>query len=257
MAKIVCNSMAIMGIDIKIPFRESITSALCALLSLLPVVHVHASAQLPETGCILDQTLFDLQQQRAASLHLDRSDLQFANGEVARNCLEYNKLLKDQAIGESVNNQLVKSEYLSCDALVVLQPETDTLCPAAKIDRQSIGEALSTRLDLRSFPSSLFMKSNTEKRTLDALYPAHSLTSHDAATQLETGSWLFHMQTVAIADANGNGIPDWVIWVTDEAKQGNYRSYFTLIIYDPTAAGRLAATPFPEHLRTRHQKPSM
>ena len=41
------------------------------------------------------------------------------------------------------------------------------------------------------------------------------------------------MKVVAVANINDNLLQDWVVFLSDESKIGNYRNYSTLIIYDP------------------------
>jgi len=190
-----------------------------------------------------------MQRNYGESLDLPRSKLQFAGGSSVTNCLEYYRLLSEQEIDESIHNQLVKSEYLVCDALKILA-EASVVYEGSATGR-GIGEKLSTKLDLRSFPSSLFRISDEEKHTLLALYPKDNLMSDDTATSLETKDWIFRLEVVAIIPLNDNKTPDWVIWVSDEAKQGSYHSYSTLIVYDPAAEESLVATPYLSELRSK------
>jgi len=87
-----------------------------------------------------------------------------------------------------------------------------------------------------------------------ALYPKDNLTSDDTATLLETKDWIFRLEVVAVIPLNDNETPDWVIWVSDEAKQGSYYSYSTLVIYDPAAEEPLVATPYLSELKSRARR---
>ena len=53
------------------------------------------------------------------------------------------------------------------------------------------------------------------------------------------------MQVVAETDANGDGKKDLIIYVVDESKEGNLRSYSTLVIYDVENKGDLKAAAPP------------
>lgn len=48
----------------------------------------------------------------------------------------------------------------------------------------------------------------------------------------ETADGHYRLELVATLDVNNNGKADWVLWLADEAKSGNYRQYQTLIAYD-------------------------
>jgi len=218
-----------------------------AFFLFLWMIDLSANAQPYKIGYVFNQDLLHMQRNYGESLDLPRSELQFANGRSAENCLEYYRLSSEQEIDESIHNQLVKSEYLACDALKVLAEATVVYEGSAT--GRGMGEKLSSKLDLRSFPSSLFRISDEEKHTLLALYPKNNLVSDDTATLLETEDWIFRLKVVAIIPLNDNKIPDWITWVLDEAKQGSYHSYSTLIIYDPDAEESLITTPYLSELK--------
>ncbi|WP_133510493.1 hypothetical protein [Candidatus Thiosymbion oneisti] len=228
--------------------QNGTTKAIYAAFFLfLWMIDLSANVQPHKIGYVFNQDLLHMQRNYGESLDLQRSELQFASGSSATNCLEYYRLSSEQEIDESIHNQLVKSEYLVCDALKILA-EAAVVHEGSATGR-GIGEKLSSKLDLRSFPSSLFRISDEEKHTLSALYPKNNLVSDDTATLLETKDWIFRLEVVAIVPLNDNKIPDWVIWVSDEAKQGSYRSYSTLIIYDPATQESLVATPYLSELK--------
>lgn len=205
------------------------------------MIDLSANAQPYKIGYVFNQDLLHVQRNYGESLDLPCSELQFADGSSATNCLEYHRLSSGQEIDESVHNQLVQSEYLVCDALKILAEATVVYEESAA--GRGMGEKLSSKLDLRSFPSSLFRISDEEKHTLLALYPKDHIMSDDTVALLETKDWMFRLEVVAVIPLNDNKTPDWVIWVSDEAKQGSYHSYSTLIIYDPAAEESLVATP--------------
>ena len=53
----------------------------------------------------------------------------------------------------------------------------------------------------------------------------------------------FRLEVVATLDPNNNAKPDWVLWLADEARPGNYRQYQALVIYDVSDSGPLRAAP--------------
>lgn len=172
---------------------------------------------------------------RQKVMEQSRTLLGFAAGE-ARSCQSYAEL-RGKPLLESISNQLAKSEYLLCDVLLavtgqsVVEPLQETGDNAAE---------LASRLDFRSFPSSLGPRVGDTSLVLNKLFPgAIQLTHNEALAQSE--DWSFRLQLVAIADVDGNGHNDWLVWVADEARNGNYRSYFTLLIRDVPSSGLLQA----------------
>ena len=73
---------------------------------------------------------------------------------------------------------------------------------------------------------------------------ANAVKTEATSASYETTDWHYRLEWVATLDANNNGKADWVVWLTDEAKDGNYLQYQTLVIYDVADTGRLRATPY-------------
>ena len=199
-----------------------------------------SSTKLYHRNYIFNQDLLTLHKNYNESLNIQRSELIFGGGHVARNCLAYFKLVSQYDIDESIYNQSIKSEYLICDALKILSGISVYYDKSAK----DFGEKLSSKLDLRSFPSSLFRMSQESKHTLKSLYP-EDVKSTDSSAILETEDWIFRLEVVAVAQINDNDDLDWVVWLSDEAKSGNYRSYATFVLYDPENQEEYTATPYP------------
>jgi hypothetical protein len=191
---------------------------------------------------ILNDTLKSSYQDIDNSLSKNRSNLLFNNNEVANNCNSYILLNSKYDLDESIYNQQVKSEYLTCDALEILLNSSQVI--NYKVSDLSFGEKLASKLDLRSFPSSLNRTSTEEAHTLKSIFPEQS-KSFDNSVDLQTEDWAFAIEVVALAKINDNSLPDWIIWVLDEAKSGNYRGYSTFIIYDPEKQMQLKAKVFP------------
>lgn len=168
-----------------------------------------------------------------------RTTLMFENGATAQTCSEYLRLIAGSALKEDVNNQLAKGEYLSCDVVAMIGdkklsvPGKDAL----------LGQALATRLDLRSFPSSLFQTLDERKFSLSHL-DAKAVKADSTGVTYETKDWHFRLELVATLDVNNNGKADWVLWLADEAKSGNYRQYQTLIVPDVSDTGPMSAIPY-------------
>jgi hypothetical protein len=191
---------------------------------------------------ILNDTLKSSYQDIDNSLNKNRSNLLFNNNQFANNCNSYILFDSKYDLNESIYNQQVKSEYLICDALEVLLNSSQVT--DYKVSDLSFGEKLASKLDLRSFPSSLNRAGTEEAHTLKSMFPEQS-KSFDDVVELQTEDWAFTIEVVALAKINDNSLPDWIIWVLDEAKSGNYRGYSTYIIYDPEKQKQLKAKVYP------------
>lgn len=191
---------------------------------------------------ILNGTLKSSYQDIDSSLSKKRSNLLFNNNEVANSCTSYTRLNSKYDVDESIYNQQVKSEYLICDALDILLNSSQVT--NYKVNDSSFGEKLASKLDLRSFPSSLNRAGTEEAHTLKSIFPEQS-KYFDNVAELQTEDWGFAIEVVALAKINDNSFPDWIVWVLDEAKSGNYRGYSTFIIYDPEKQKQLKANVFP------------
>lgn len=178
----------------------------------------------------------------AYELARDRSELSFSDGKVANNCSSYLELTLKYDLEESVNNQQVKSEYLVCDALTILLSATGL--GGENVDALNLGAQLLSQLDLRSFPSSLSNASDEDSHTLKELYSSQANALANIA-ELQTEESAFSLEVVAVAKINDNIFPDWIVWVVDESKIGNYRGYGTLIIFDPGKKNKFRAIAYP------------
>jgi len=192
---------------------------------------------------IVNDVLKSSYQDIAHSLSKSRGNLLFNNGEVANNCNSYFLLNTKYDVDESVYNQQVKSEYLICDALEILINASSV--SNSKINDLSFGGKLASKLDLRTFPSSLYRTGTEEAHTLKSIFP-EQFKSFKNVVEVETEDWAFTLEAVAMAKINNNSLPDWIVWVLDESKSGNYRGYSTLIIYDPEEQKQLKATVYPK-----------
>ncbi len=201
-----------------------------------------SNTNIQDLSYILNDSLLSSYQEIDDSLKYKRGQLLFNGEREANDCNSYYEMASKYRLEESIHNQLVKSEYLICDALKILSSSLGISTENIKI--LGMGGELLSRLDLRSFPSSLNRASNETSHTLKSLYP--SKVSHtDNIAELQTEDWGFTMEVVALARINSNPYPDWIIWVSDESKSGNYRGYSTIILYDPEEQETFRATTFP------------
>jgi len=201
-----------------------------------------SNTKLSKIGYALNQDLLVSYKNYDESLSRERSEIVFNDGHTAKNCTTYLNLVSQYDLNESIYNQSIKSEYLICDALKILSEVS--VASDKNAHDLDLGEKLSTKLDLRSFPSSLFRVSDEKKHSLKSLYP-EDVTYKGSIAILETEDWVFRLEVAGVAPINDNDVPDWIVWVTDEAKLGNYRSYTTYIIYDPSDQENYIATSYP------------
>ena len=163
-----------------------------AALASLGLVASCSSTRLKHKGYILNQDLMASYENYDESLSVERSELVFSDGGAAKNCSAYFDLVAQYNLDESIFNQTIKSEYLICDALKILSNVSIGTDKYA----HNLGEKLSSKLDLRSFASSLFRISDETKHTLKSLYPEY-VTSKDSITILQTEDWMFRLEVVA------------------------------------------------------------
>jgi len=80
---------------------------------------------------------------------------------------------------------------------------------------------------------------------LAALYSDRG-SSNATIAKIDNEDWSITLKVVPAARLNDNEVDDWIVWLTDESKTGNYRNYQTLVIYDPGGRhDRLAAVAYP------------
>lgn len=217
---------------------KAVASSIILALSLAAC----ASTTTPSNDVIiLNPELHAANADYAASMAVPRSPMTMASGATVSNCEEYLALGDGVDIEPAPNNRIPSLEYVTCDSLSVLQ---DALpIPAADIS-DSMGESLSTRFDMRSFRSSMHQRTTEEAFTLQALTD-HPLKIGAHVAELDSPSWYFKLEVVAVADIDASGKPDWLIWVVDQSLEGTYLAIYPLIIYDPVASGLLTASPLP------------
>ena len=191
-------------------------------------------------GLVLNDVLKKEQETYNETWRKHRSEIEFQSGVSVRNCADYVREVKRSHLSESVNNQLVKSEYLRCEVLDLVG---ETFIGDEEVDRD-YGELIAERLDLRSFPSSMFQIASDEKFTLRAVFPDDTQTKRNGVIY-ESDDWVFGLDLVAVVDVDDNGLLDWIMWLADESKEGNYHSYTTLVSFDVSdAAVVMTAVPY-------------
>lgn len=218
-------------------FREAFASI---MLSTMSLVSCSASPSGPTIN-VLDPELLAAYASYSSTWQQRRTTLEFDNGQSANDCAAYVELAVTHNTKETVFNQQVHGEYVICDALKLLGPN-------AKVEGGSaipaLGARLADGLDLRSFESSFNQRSDAERHTLSSLDPSH-LKVEGATVEMETESWYFRVEVVALGDLNGNAVPDWIVSVVDEAKFGTYRGYSTVLVFDPGERRSFSGSRYP------------
>lgn len=190
-------------------------------------------------GAVYNEEVMNALRKPQESYNKKRTPIIFDAGTTAQTCGEYLHLIAGEVIKEDVNNQMVKSEYLLCDMLAIVGDKK----PDAGRQGVTFGQTLAMRLDLRSFPSSLSQMLDEQKHSLNQL-DEKAVKAESTAVIYETADWHYRLELVATLDVNNNGKADWVLWLADEAKSGNYRQYQTLIAYDVRVTDLISAVPY-------------
>ena len=171
-----------------------------------------------------------------------RPEIRFVSGKTARNCDEYLQQLSTSQVDEGINNRGTQQAYLVCETIALLSGASAS---AEHPETNTVGAAILTRLDLTSFNSSLRQLAQTMAKpylgTLDSMTvnaDAHSVTA-------ESDDWRYHLEIVAVADIDSSGKDDWIVWLSDTARDGNYRDHAVLVIENPPLRGGLRARRFP------------
>lgn len=190
----------------------------------------HAITQVSTQNPALTAALTDLKM----ALFAPRTALLFDNGGVANNCAQYSNLLSSDVPDESTRSAEIRSEYLVCDAVQMLglQPfiVTQASLPA------NAARTLFERLDMRSFPSLLRNRADGPTHTLKTLLALGKVTMNRDTVEIETDTQFFSLKIVGVVsrpatEAGGGRLQkEWIVWVGDELKDGNYKSYRTLIV---------------------------
>ena len=168
------------------------------------------------------------------ALFAPRTALPFDNGGVANNCAQYSHLLSTSAPDESTRSAEIRSEYLVCDAVRMVGTQPFIVTQAALPAHAA--KALYERLDLRTFPSSLRNRADGPTHTLKTLLALGKVTMTQDTVEVETGTQFFSLKIVGVVsrpatEAGGERLQtEWIVWVGDELKDGNYKTYRTLIV---------------------------
>lgn len=173
-----------------------------------------------------------------SSMQETRPPVEFDSTEVATNCREYLEEKAVSSISENTNNFLVAQSYVICDILNAIR-HSAPIRVSSGVDEAA--KALLTRLDLRSFRSSLYQRTEDAKRTLVEVVPGSIHTSnYSVSAALDDWEWV--VKVVAFIDADNNGVEDWLVWVKDKSGSGSYDSLNAYIAYNVQQSGLIELT---------------
>ena len=173
------------------------------------------------------------------SLKKKRTEIRFTSGKIVNNCTDYLAEIKTSDIFDGINNTIHHSEYLVCEVFDLLKSYS-IMTSKQKI---SYGELLSSTLDLSSFPSSINQEAKVYGKVLQKLDPKNLKVGNYTITR-ETDGWTYNIEVIAASDLNNDGTNDLILWLHDQAKDGNYHVYSTLIVPLYNNEQLLSAIPY-------------
>lgn len=174
----------------------------------------------------------------------DRDEISFTSGQSSNNCQFYLKEIKQSTVVESVNDQIIHTEYLVCEVYDLVK---DTKITKLSL-KEGYGRLLSSKLDLTSFRSSLNRRARTDGPSLKDLGDQF-LTIDESSATYETDEWVYSLALLAISDLNQDGIQDWIVLLEDKSKVGNYHTGATLIVLGPMDASSLKAITYSDFIK--------
>lgn len=186
-------------------------------------------AQQKVTTRIFDTDLAKAAKNYKKSLAEKKTPLLFESGKKVENCNDYLSEKKNSTIEESVSNMIYASEYVICDELAALKNAKMTKNNAAS-STENFGKEIYNRLNIANVPSSLIEGNNEKSVLLKDKLPESGLEISQYKVESDTPEWSFAVKIVAVTDCDNDGKPDWILQVSDEAKQGNYRLYSTWLV---------------------------
>lgn len=176
--------------------------------------------------------------QYSATMAAPRAPMTMASGPTVSSCDEYLAQGSRAGTASVPANNTASLDYVICDSVAALHDAV----PAPSDAAHARGETLADRLDLRSFRSSRYQRTTDEAYTLRAV-TEHPLVIDTYSAALDSPGWYFKLEVVAVADIDGSGQADWLVWMVDQSRGGSYLSVVPLVVHDPSIDGLLTATP--------------
>ena len=192
---------------------------------------------------IFDSKIIESYENYDASLKEKLSPLNFDSGKSVVSCKEYLEEKTRSKISETVADSIFHSEYVNCDIIFLLKQsnESDQLI-FRKTAKFNYGREILTRLNLNSFPCSFRDEKRLKlpKNIRSGAYWKPKVSNLNISSNAEM--WFFEITVIAEIDADNDGRKDLILTIIEQAlKEGNYRSYQTLLISDYKKKGELNA----------------
>jgi len=223
---------------------KTLASALMVAISLLGC----ASTPAPNDGLLIfDPELRLAHENPATAMIAPRPAMTTPSGPAIYNCHAYLSTPDRAEIAAAPANRNAAADYVLCDSLSLLQGAFATTAESGELD---MGRSLATRLDLRSFRSSRHQRTTDDAFTLEAL-AGRPLKIGPRTAELESPDWYFKLEVVAVADIDGSGEVDWLVWVVDQSLTGSYFTVSPLVVIDPVEDSLLEAAVEPLQVPNR------
>ena len=206
----------------------------------LALFGTHGCDQQPDSNTItvFDPDLAAAFERRETTLATPRPAIRFQDGFVADSCNAYLEHREASDVSETVDNQLIKSEYVVCELLALIGSNEVTYSSYSK-DRE-IADKLKSGLDLTAFPSSLAQIVSEDHQfptSLEAL--EFKLETLPAGLRISRDQQSLSITVVAAGDVDGDGRTDWIVTLSDEILEATYRDYGIGVISAPNARSLL------------------
>jgi len=187
---------------------------------------------------IFDPDLASAFQNSERTLSEPRTELRFESGRMVRDCRGY---LEARGAGDEVDGtryyRSMQGEYVVCDMLELLR-EAQPVSPARR-PPSFYTSALTERLDLNSFGSSLREGSNPAPASVLSAIPGLALKAEGFSVTSDTDGWYYQFEVVARADFTKDGREDWLVYLNDMSREGSYLTHNLLVVTDAGRPGRL------------------
>jgi len=170
-----------------------------------------------------------------------KTALEFESDIKVESCAEYLAAKKASTVAENFADRLYLSEYVVCDALAILKQAAAAKRLDNKPTAVNYGKEIYNRLDIGNLPASIADSADRQPQILKNRLAGMRPKVTKYKVEADTKQQFFSVQTIAVADVNGNGKPDWILRTIDEGREGNYRNYAIWLILDAEKSGVLKA----------------
>lgn len=159
-------------------------------------------------------------------------------------CGDFLRLLGEGEI-EPYNHEGVRWYYFSCQIdYAISQSKALEKVIEFPEPREHI---LAKRLNLKSFPNSIYPRITADTVTLDTVYGDKLIFLEKGEVHMVSKRWHTGLAIHAILDVNHNGKEDWIIVFHDDINNADYFSPRLMLILDVAETGLLNAQEYDPH----------